>query len=235
MGGVSPQDDYRQQAAERGVELVKSGMTVGLGTGRTATYAIQRIGELLRSGELHDVVGVPTSIATATEARRLGIPLMDDSRTGPADLTLDGADEIDPALDLIKGAGGALLREKIVAQTSHRVVILADESKLTPALGTRCPLPVEVLPFGWRSQIEYLGALFPKAQIALRTSAGGAPFETDQGNLILDLTIGPIGNAERLAARLEARAGIVAHGLFLGLATDIIVAGLSGVEHRTRG
>ncbi|MEP6688611.1 MAG: ribose 5-phosphate isomerase A, partial [Gemmatimonadales bacterium] len=142
MGGVSQQDGYRQQAADRGVELVRSGMTVGLGTGRTAMCAIRRIGSLIASGDLRDVVGVPTSIATATEARRLGIPLLDDSRTGPADLTLDGADEIDPALNLIKGGGGALLREKIVAQTSGRVVILADAGKLTPALGTRSPLPV---------------------------------------------------------------------------------------------
>ena len=224
-----------RQAAERGVELVRSGMTVGLGTGRTATYAIRRLGALIRSGDLRDVVGVPTSIATAVEARREGIPLLDDARTGPADLTLDGADEIDPALDLIKGGGGALLREKIVAQTSRRVVILADHGKLTPALGTRCPLPIEVVPFGWRSQVEYLGDLVPGARVALRTSSGGAPFETDQGNRILDLTTGPIGNAEALAARLEARAGIVAHGLFLGLATDVIVAGPSGVEHRTRG
>lgn len=223
-----------RQAAERGVELVRSGMTVGLGTGRTATYAIRRLGALIRSGDLRDVVGVPTSIATAVEARREGIPLLDDARTGPADLTLDGADEIDPALDLIKGGGGALLREKIVAQTSRRVVILADEGKLTPALGTRCPLPVEVVPFGWRSQVEYLGDLLPGGRVALRTLPGGAPFETDQGNRILDLTTGPIGNAEALAARLEARAGIVAHGLFLGLATDVIIAGPSGVEHRTR-
>jgi ribose 5-phosphate isomerase A len=231
---VSQHDGFRQQAADRGVELVRSGMTVGLGTGRTATYALQRIGSLVRSGDLRDIVGIPTSIATATEARRLGIPLLDDSNSGPADLTLDGADEIDPALNLIKGMGGALLREKIVAQASRRVVILADESKLALALGTRCPLPVEVSPFGWRSQIEYLGDLLPRAQIALRASAGGAPFETDQGNFILDLTIGPIGNVEQLARQLETRAGIVAHGLFLGLATDVIVAGGSGIEHRTR-
>src|SRR5690348_17849210 len=123
-------------------------MTVGLGTGETATYAIRRIGLLLRAGKLEDIVGVPTSLETAAEAVRLGIPLLEDSRALPADITIDGADEIDPQLNLIKGRGGAMLREKIVAQTSRRVVIVADDSKLSQSLGTRAALPVEVVPFG---------------------------------------------------------------------------------------
>jgi ribose 5-phosphate isomerase A len=216
------------------VELVASGMVVGLGSGGTAMYAIRRIGALIRAGELRDIVAVPTSLATGTEARRLGIPLLDESRSGPADITIDGADEIDPALDLIKGRGGALLQEKIVAQTSRRLVIVADETKLSPVLGTRQPLPVEVVPFGWRSQMEYLSTLAPQARISLRTAAGGASFTTDHGNFILDCATGPIERPEELAARLQARAGVAAHGLFLGLATDVIVAGPSGVEHRTR-
>ena len=142
---MSQRDSYKKEAAERAVELVQSGMVVGLGTGETATYAIRRIGALLRAGTLEDVEGVATSLATAAEAVRWGIPLLEESRATPTDITIDGADEIDPALNLIKGRGGALLREKIVAQTSRRVVIVADHSKLSPVLGTRSALPVEVV------------------------------------------------------------------------------------------
>jgi ribose 5-phosphate isomerase A len=231
---VSSQDTYKQQAAERAVELVESGMTIGLGTGETATYAIRRIGALLRAGTLEDIEGVPTSLTTAAEAVRLGIPLLEESRATPTDITIDGADEIDPALNLIKGRGGALLREKIVAQTSRRVVIVADHSKLSAVLGTRSPLPVEVVPFGSRYQAEYLKRLIPQAQISFRMAPDRSPVRTDQGNFVLDCATGPIEQPEELAAQLQARAGVVAHGLFLGLATDVIVAGPSGVEHRTR-
>jgi ribose 5-phosphate isomerase A len=231
---MTPLDRYKQEAAERAVELVQSGMTVGLGTGVTATYAIRRIGALLRAGKLEDVEGVATSIASAAEAVRVGIPLLEESRATPADLTIDGADEIDPALNLIKGAGGALLREKIVAQTSRRVVIVADHTKLSPVLGTRSPLPVEVVPFGSRYQPEYLKRIMPQARISFRMDDTGSPVRTDQGNFILDCVTGPIERPEELAERLQARAGVVGHGLFLGLATDAIVAGPSGIEHRTR-
>ncbi len=227
-------DQYKKEAAERAVELVQSGMVIGLGTGETATYAIRRIGALLRAGTLEDIEGVATSLATAAEAVRWGIPLLEESRATPTDITIDGADEIDPALNLIKGRGGALLREKIVAQTSRRVVIVADHSKLSPLLGTRSPLPVEVVPFGSRYQPEFLTRLMPQAQISFRL-VGGSPVRTDQGNFILDCVTGPIEQPEDLASRLQARAGVVAHGLFLGLATDVIVAGQSGIEHRTRG
>jgi ribose 5-phosphate isomerase A len=121
-----------------------------------------------------------------------------------------------------------------VAQTSRRFVIVADDSKLAPALGTRAPVPVEIVPFGWRSQIEYLSTLVPAAPVSLRTATSGAPSRTDQGNFIVDCATGPLERPEELAAQLQARAGVVAHGLFLGLATDVIVAGTSGVEHRTR-
>jgi ribose 5-phosphate isomerase A len=231
---VSEQDPYKQQAAERAVELVERGMVVGLGTGSTALLAIRLIGRLLRTKTLADIVGVPTSAATAIAARRLGVPLLDDAHAGPADITIDGADEIDPAMDLIKGRGGALLREKMVAQASRRLVIVADESKLSPALGTRRPLPVEVVRFGWRSQMEFLSALIPQAQLGLRVTPEGAPFITDQGNFILDCETGPIERPQELARQLQARAGVVAHGLFLGLATDLIIAGPEGVEHRRR-
>jgi ribose 5-phosphate isomerase A len=231
---VSERGRYKQQAAERAVELVESGMVVGLGTGETATYAIRRIGALLRAGKLEDIEGVATSLATAAEAVRLGIPLFEESRATPTDITIDGADEIDPSLNLIKGRGGALLREKLVAQISRRVVIVADHSKLSPVLGTRSPLPIEVIPFGSRYQPEYLKSLIPQAQISFRLAPGGSPVRTDQGNFILDCVTGPIEQPKELAAQLQARAGVVAHGLFIDLATDVIVAGPSGVEHRTR-
>jgi ribose 5-phosphate isomerase A len=232
---MNRQDRYKQQAAEQAVELIQSGMTVGLGTGETATYAIRRIGLLLRAGKLEDIVGVPTSLETAAEAVRLGIPLLEDSRALPADITIDGADEIDPQLNLIKGRGGAMLREKIVAQTSRRVVIVADDSKLSQSLGTRAALPVEVVPFGSRYQTEYLKQFIPQAQISFRMGPDGSPVRTDQGNFILDCFTGPIEDPAELATRIQARAGVVAHGLFLKLATDLIVAGPTGIDHRTRG
>jgi ribose 5-phosphate isomerase A len=144
------------------------------------------------------------------------------------DLTIDGADEVDPALNLIKGGGGALLREKIVAQASRRVVIVVDESKLSAALGTNHSLPVEVARFGWESQQRFLESLGGKPTV--RTAASGQPFETDQGNWILDCAFGPIADPEDLAAQLAARAGIVEHGLFCGIASEVIVAGENGVR-----
>jgi len=222
----------KQAAAERAVDLVQSGMVVGLGTGSTAIFATRRIGALLRAGTLRDITGFPTSKATEDEARRLGIPLLGEELPRAIDLTIDGADEVDPSLNLIKGGGGALLREKIVAEASRREVIVVDESKLSPVLGTRWALPVEVIPFGWRSQARYLEAL--GSQPTVRGNGSGKPFRTDQGNLILDCSFGPIGHPQALAERLAARAGIVEHGLFIGLATDLIVAGKDGIRHVTR-
>jgi ribose 5-phosphate isomerase A len=224
---------YKQEAAERAVEFVESGMVVGLGTGSTAIFAIRRIGALLRAGVLRDLVGVPTSATTEAEARRLGISILD-AADGPCaiDLTIDGADEVDLELNLIKGGGGALLREKIVAQASRREMIVVDETKLSSRLGTRRPLPVEVISFGWRAQVAYLESL--GAQVSVRRGDRGDPFRSDQGNLVLDCAFGSIGRPTELAVRLGARAGIVEHGLFLGLATDLIVAGEAGISHRTR-
>jgi len=219
----------KQQAAERAVEFVASGMVVGLGHGSTAAFAVRRIAQLLHTGRLQDIVGVPCSTQVAEEARRLGIPLTTLDQHPVVDLTIDGADEVDPALNLIKGGGGALLREKIVAQASRREIIVVDESKLSPALGTCWPVPVEVIPFGYRSQVAYLESL--GAEITLRRGDDGLPFKTDQGNLILDCRFGPILQPVRLAARMDGRAGIVGHGLFLGLATDVVVAGEQGIRH----
>jgi ribose 5-phosphate isomerase A len=218
----------KQQAADRAVEYVQSGMVVGLGAGSTAILATRRIGQLLREGRLRDIVGVPCSSAIEAEARALGIPITLDPPDA-VDLTIDGADEIDPELNLIKGGGGALLHEKIVAQASLREIIVVDESKLSPALGTHWTLPVEVIPFGWHSQKRFLESL--GARVTVRQQDDGRPFRTDQGNLILDCAFGPIRQPSELAARLDARAGIVEHGLFLGLATEVIVAGVGGIRH----
>lgn len=222
---------FKRAAAEHAVTLVRSGMRVGLGSGSTARFATQRLAALVRSGTLTDIVGAATSEATRAEATALGLTLMDDALPDALDLTIDGADEIDPDLNVIKGGGGALLREKIVAQASRRLVIVADDSKLSPRLGTRFFVPVEVLPFGWQAQARYLTSL--GAAVALRRVAE-SPFLTDQGNYILDCQFGPIQDVDALAAALERKAGVLEHGLFLGLATDVIVAGPAGVRHLRR-
>ena len=222
----------KQAAAEHAVQFLQSGMRVGLGTGSTAIFATRRIGEMVKAGALRDIVAFATSNATAQEAIRLGIPLMADELPGDLDVTIDGADEVDPELNLIKGGGGALLREKIVAQASRREIIVVDETKPSPRLGTRWPVPVEVLPFGWLSQARYVESL--GARYTVRGNRDGTRFITDSGNVILDCSFGPIGDARRLAAALSSRAGIVEHGLFIDLATDLIVAGASGIRHTTR-
>lgn len=222
---------FKQLAAEKAVGFVQSGMTIGLGTGTTAIFATRKIGELVQQGQLRDIIAIATSRQTDDEARKLGIPMMDDSIPRSLDVTIDGADEVDPEFQLIKGGGGALLREKIVAQTSARMVIVVDESKLCPRLG-KFPLPVEVLNFGWRSQAQYLESL--GAKVSIRKCPDGSTFLTDSGNLIMDCHFGSIPDARALALQLGARAGIVEHGLFLGIATDVIVAGESGLRHLQR-
>jgi ribose 5-phosphate isomerase A len=222
----------KRQAAERAVEFVRPGMILGLGAGSTAVFAVRRIGALLKEGALRDVAGVPCSRQVAAEAERAGIPLVALEDRPDIDLTIDGADEVDPDLNLIKGGGGALLREKIVAQASAREIIVVDEQKLSPVLGTRWAVPMEVVPFGWRSQARFVESL--GGRVALRQDGAGGPYRTDQSNFILDCAFGPIRDPSRLAAQLAGRAGIVEHGLFLGMATDLIVAGQASVDHRTR-
>jgi len=229
---VEQLESQKQKAAERAVKYVESGMIVGLGAGSTAAYAVQAIAALLEQGQLHYVVGVPCSSAVQAAAHLLGIPLTTLEECGAIDLTIDGADEVDPALNLIKGGGGAMVHEKIVAQASRREVIVVDASKPSPRLGTRRPLPVEVVPFGWGAQRRFLESL--GAQVTVRQTSHGKPFLTDQGNLILDCACGPIPDPMALARELDARAGIVGHGLFLGLATDLLVGSEHGVERYTR-
>src|SRR5262245_28693531 len=224
--------EQKRAAAERAVEWVESGTTVGLGTGSTAVWAIRAIGTALQEGRLQHIVAVPTSNESDRDARTLGIPIVTLAEHPVVDLTIDGADEVDPALNLIKGHGGALLREKVVAQASHREVIVVDDSKPSPRLGTKMSLPVEVIQFAAaieRTHLESLGAT-----VALR-GGDSSPFVTDEGNWIYDCDFGPIDDCERLSAQLHARAGIVEHGLFLALATDLVIATDHGVELTTRG
>ncbi len=229
---MATQDDLKRQAALRAAEYVESGMVVGLGTGSTTEYAVKRIAQMLKTGELSEIVGIPTSIRTENLARELDIPLVGFETHQRIDLTIDGADEVDPDLNLIKGGGGALLREKVVAQASRRNIIIVDESKLVPKLGTGWDLPIEVIPFARFTEESFLSGL--GGAVTLRTNDDGTPFSTDQNNLILDTNFGQIQNPAELAAHLDERAGIVEHGLFLSLATDVIVAWEGGIKHLIR-
>ena len=229
---MKKQDELKQKAAHRAVEFVESGMVVGLGTGSTTAFAVIRIGECLKSGDLKNIVGIPTSIRTETLAGEWGIPLCGLEDQPVIDVTIDGADEVDPDLNLIKGGGGALLREKVVAQASRQNIIIVDESKLSPCLGTRWALPVEVIPFAAKSAENFLKSL--GAAVTLRLDDNGQPYQTDQNNFILDANFGEMADPNRVAAKLNERAGIVEHGLFLGLASDVIVAAENDIRHLKR-
>ena len=226
------QETLKQNAAQHAVGFVKSGMVIGLGTGSTTRFALELMGEGIKAGQLRDIVGIPSSLQTEKVANELGIPLATLEQHPEIDLTIDGADEVDPQLNLIKGGGGALLREKVLAQASRRNVIIVDEGKLSPQLGTRWPVPVEVVPFAWQPEVNYLKSL--GATVTLRKNNDQSIFTTDQDNLILDCNFGPIPNPEQLTFQLAQRAGIGENGLFLGLATEVIVAGRKGIRHLKR-
>lgn len=227
------QNELKRQAAERAVTLIESGMKLGLGTGSTARLVLEAIAQRRERGELDRIIGVPTSTDTRDYARDLGIPLATLDDEPRLDLTLDGADEVDPALDLIKGLGGALLWEKIVAAATDRLVIVVDDSKLVDRLGTRAPLPVEVVPFGWRTLSAPLADMGVAA--TLREGDGGAPFVTDGGHYILDCAF-PAGieDPEGVEIRLRALPAVVETGLFVGMADTVVVAGAAGVDVRER-
>jgi ribose 5-phosphate isomerase len=223
----------KQAAAERGASLVQSGMVLGLGSGTTSALMVQAIGRKLREGTLRDIVGVPSSSAIAAVARESGVPLATLDERPALDLNLDGADEVDPNLDLIKGLGGALLWEKIVATAAREVVILVDDSKLVSRLGTKAPLPVEVVPFGWKCHLAFIVSL--GGAPTLRLEPDGKPFVTDEGNYILHCRFeGGIADPADLESKLLGRAGIVGTGLFLGVAHRVIVGKPDGVEVLTR-
>src|SRR5690349_9431838 len=224
-------DQLKRQAAARALEQVQDGMKLGLGTGSTAKHFVELLGEKVRAGMR--VIGVPTSEATRADAQRCGIPLTTLDEIDRLDLTVDGADEIDPALNLIKGGGGALLREKIVAAASDRMIVIADDTKWVDVLG-RFPLPIEVIPFGLAATQRAMVTAFAQSgvsgQMGLRKGKDGHVFVTDGGHWIVDAHLGRIDDAPRLAALLSAIPGVVEHGLFIGLACTVILAGAHGIR-----
>jgi len=204
---------------------------LGLGTGSTVRFFLEALARRVEAGELQDVVGVPTSKQTEVLARSLGIAVATLEQHPQLDLCVDGADEVDPELNLIKGLGGALLREKIAASASRRFVVIADEDKQVSKLGQRSPLPVEVLPFGWKTtaaMIERLGG-HPNLRVQ-----GGRPYQTDQKNLILDCTFGALDLSRSLAQQLDALPGVLGHGLFFDLANEVILGTPEGARVLTR-
>jgi len=221
-------NDKKRVAGRKAVEWVRSGMVLGLGTGSTTYHALERIGELC--GEGFDLVGIPTSNGTEELALRFGIPLtsLDDVRR--IDLTIDGADEVDPQLRLVKGMGGALLREKIVASASKEVIIAVDDSKLVDVLGTKSPLPVEVVRFGHKRTKEAIESLGCTAELRGKES----PFVTDTGNYIYDCRFMKIDRPEELEKDLSLIPGVVENGLFVGLASRVVIATDKGVTVRER-
>jgi ribose 5-phosphate isomerase A len=224
-------DGLKRQAAARALEFVRDGMKLGLGTGSTAKHFVELLGERVSGGL--KVIGVPTSEATRADALRCGIPLTTLDDIDRLDLTVDGADEIDPALNVIKGGGGALLREKIVAAASDRMIVIADDSKWVEVLG-RFPLPVEVIPFGLAATQRAIQSAFAESgvcgQMVLRKGKDGHVFVTDGGHWIVDAHLGRITDTAGLAALLNAIPGVVEHGLFVGLVSVAMLAGPKGIS-----
>jgi len=225
---MASSEELKQAAAQAAAQRVQSGMVVGLGTGSTAAFAVSALAQRMRKEGLQ-FIGVPTSERTAEQARSLGIPLATLEEQPRLDLAIDGADEIEVgSLDLIKGAGGALLREKLVEASAAELIIIADASKKVAHLGTRFPVPVEVVRFGWKTTLARVEAL--GCQAVLRRTAEGDPYLTDEQHYILDCQFGPIANPAKLAEQLKGTVGVVEHGLFIGMATEAIIAGPEGIE-----
>ncbi|MBS0273966.1 MAG: ribose-5-phosphate isomerase RpiA [Proteobacteria bacterium] len=227
--------DLKRDAAIKALEFVEDGMKLGLGTGSTAEAFLEVLAPKVRGGL--NIMGVPTSERTAQRCRELSIPLGSLEQLAPLDLTIDGADETDRSLNLIKGGGGAHLREKIVAISSKRMVVIADKSKLVRRLG-KFPLPVEVIPYGKSTTLGRMRAAFAKlgygdVAVTLREK-DGEPFKTDSGNIVFDCAFGAIQNAPKLAAALDGITGVVEHGLFIGIASALVIAGPKGADVITR-
>ena len=221
------QDQWKKEAAEAAAAQVKSGMVVGLGTGSTAKYAIDAIGRRVAEDGLK-IVGIATSERSNAQALALGIPMTSFAEKSRIDLTIDGADEVLPgSLTLIKGHGGALLREKIVASASARMAVVADESKVVEKLGQLVSVPVEVVPFGWQLTAKHLAKL--KGRPKLRLATNGEPYVTDGGHYILDCAFGKMRDPGAVAHELDCLVGVVEHGIFLHLATEVFVGGPGGV------
>lgn len=226
-------EELKKAAGIRAIDFVCAGMLVGLGTGSTAEFAIEELSKRVKDGRLSGISCVPSSERTRNFAETLGLDLVELVSERKIDVTIDGADEIDSDFNLIKGGGGALLREKVLAQNSQRNIIVADESKLSRRLGSRFPVPVEVLRFALETEKSYLESFGGDAR--LRLARDGSPFLTDQGNFIVDWGSGEMDDPSFFADRLSKRAGVVEHGLFIGTASDIIVGFTRGVEHLVSG
>lgn len=222
-------DELKRAAAARAVTFIRSGTVIGLGTGSTVRPLLELLAARLRSDQLEQVIAVPTSEDTAARCRSHGIPLTTLDEHPRLDLAIDGADEVGPGLDLIKGLGGALLREKLVARAARRFIVIADESKRVRKLGTHVPVPVEVIPFGWTTHLDFLARL--GAEPVLRRAADGEPYRTDGGHYIVDCRFPRgIADAPALARALARRPGIVEDGLFLRMARVAVIAGAKGVR-----
>lgn len=227
---MSSVEELKRQAALEAVKRVKSGMRVGLGTGSTAKHAVIAIGEMLEVGTLKDIVGVPTSVATEALAREWNIPLMPLASDTTLDVAIDGADEVDPQGELIKGGGGAMLRERAVEEKAKLFIVIVDQTKLSPKLGTIFALPVEVATDAVAAEAEHLKTL---GATVSRRGGDAKPFVTDNGNAILDARFpGGIDDVRAVAKSLEARSAVKAHGLFLGMTNVLIVAAPDGVKVR---
>lgn len=219
----------KKLAAEAALDYVKDGYVVGLGTGSTVRYLLAALGQRVQAGL--KIMGVPTSEETAELARKAGIPLLDDNDLWPIDVAIDGADQVDPRLNLIKGGGGALLREKIVAANARQVIIMVDETKRVPVLGDTFPLPIEVLPFGWSNTARMIEQVGGKT---VRRERNRHVFRTASGHYILDLHIARIDDPGALEARLHRIPGVIECGLFVGRTDILIVGTYHGVEVHTR-
>lgn len=228
MVDASLQDEWKRAAAESAARLVEDGMVVGLGTGTTASFFVGALARRLSSERLR-ITGIPTSERTVALARELKIPLTTFAERSRIDLTVDGADEVElDTLSLVKGHGGALLREKIVAAASDRMVVVADETKISEELGTLSSVPVELVQFGWQVTLKRLAEL--DGNPSLRLAPDRTPFVTDGGNYIADCAFGPMQNPKETAHHLDHLVGVIEHGLFLGFAREVIVGGSDGVR-----
>lgn len=226
-------ESLKQQAALASLKYLKDGLTIGLGTGSTVRYFLEGIAEMLKKGTLKNIKGIATSRQTEEIATRVGIPLVSFFEAPLLDVYIDGADEVDDCLDMIKGGGAALIREKIVAQNSKLRVIIIDSSKLSKKIGERWAVPIEVFPMAVGAEIEFLKTLDAVSQLRLKSEQ--TPLLTDNGNYILDTNFGEISDPKTISNRLNARAGIAGHGIFHELADVLIVASEVGVSEIKRG
>jgi ribose 5-phosphate isomerase A len=238
------QEELKKQVGYKAVDdYVKSGQVVGLGTGSTAYYAVERVGEKLKSGELKDIVAIPTSVRTKEQAESLGIPLVTLDTHSKLDVAIDGADEVDPNLNLCKGGGGALLREKMVEICADKFIVIVDESKICDGLGPGFPIPVEITPFCHEHTMRSIGALstckgsnpvLRMGSSSTNKNDGDEIAVTDNGNYIVDLHFeSPIKDPPKMAAELKGVCGVVDHGLFCGMTTAVIIAGSDGITVKT--